>query len=351
MVRTIVSLGLAGIIGASASAQTLTPEERRVAARVDANMDAALALLDRTVSIESATENLAGVRRGGDVQATELTARGFSTRWSEMPAAMKRAGHLIAERGGTTGSRLLLLGHLDTVLQSETFARVGNEARGSGVADMKGGNVVMVSALKALHEAGVLEGRRVTVIFTGDEESAGEPFTESRRDLVEAAKRSDLALSFEATVRNTATVARRGNSYWTLDVTGSTGHSAGIFGEERGSGAIFEAARILTAFHEQLRGEEYLTFNPAVIVGGTDVAFDTDHGTATGKRNVVAQKVMVHGDLRFISDAQRDNVRARMRAIVARHLPQTSATITFQDAYPAMSPTPENSGCCVNSIR
>jgi glutamate carboxypeptidase len=160
--------------------------------------------------------------------------------------------------------------------------------------------------------------------------------------LVDAAKHNDVALSFEATFRNTATVARRGASLWTLEVTGSTGHSAGIFGEARGSGAVFEAARILTAFHEQLRGEKYLTFNPSVIVGGTDVNFEQDHGAAVGKSNVVAQKVVVRGDLRFISEEQKESVRARMRAIVAQNLPRTSATIQFQDAYPAMAPTAAN---------
>jgi glutamate carboxypeptidase len=180
-------------------------------------------------------------------------------------------------------------------------------------------------------------------VLTGDEERAGDPLTTSRHDLIEAAKRSDVALSFEATIRNTATVARRGGSSWTLEVTGSTGHSMGIFGPDRGSGAVFEAARILNAFHEQLRGEQYLTFNPSIIVGGTDVDFTVDHGAATGKTNVVAQKVVVKGDLRFISEAQKEATRAKMRDIVKSNLPKTSATIAFQDAYPAMSPTAANS--------
>jgi glutamate carboxypeptidase len=324
-----------------AVAQSLSREERRIVERVDANTEAAIALLDRTVSIGSATGNLTGVRQVADVMAGELRTLGFTTRWEPLPREMNRAGHLVAERTGTTGKRLLLLGHLDTVLEGEAFARNGNEARGNGVADMKGGNVVLIQALKALYEAGALEGRRVAVLFTGDEESPGEPLAESRRLLVDLARRSDAALSFEATVGNTATVARRGASFWTLEVTGSTGHSAGIFGPARGSGAIFEAARILAAFHDQLR-EEYLTFNPAVIVGGTDVTFDEDRGTAAAKMNIVPQKVVVRGDLRFISEEQKERTRARMRAIVAEHLRQTGATIQFQDAYPAMPPSPAN---------
>jgi glutamate carboxypeptidase len=338
---TVVAVILLATTSA-ARAQSLTAEERRVLERVDSNIDAAIELLDRIVSIDSATQNAGGVRRVGDALAGELRALGFTTQWSELPADMRRAGHLAAERRGTRGKRLLLLGHLDTVLEGEPFRRAGGTAYGSGVADMKGGDVVLIYALKALQQGGALDDRQVSVILTGDEESPGEPLKESRRALVDAARRHDIALSFEATFRNTATVARRGASFWTLEVTGSAGHSAGIFGDARGSGAVFETARILTAFHEQLRGEQYLTFNPSVIVGGTDVTFEQDHGTAAGKMNVVPQKVVVRGDLRFISEDQKETVRARMRAIVAQNLPRTSARIQFQDLYPAMAPTAAN---------
>ena len=346
MIRTVLpalsAVMLSALSALPSNAQGLDENERRIVAAVDARADDALRLIATTVSIPSATNNIAGVRNVGEVLLAELSSMGFVSRWEEMPPEMKRAGHLIAEKSGGEGRRLLLLGHLDTVLESESFARKGDIAYGSGVADMKGGNVVLVAALKALQDAGVLTGRRLVVMLTGDEELPGEPLTQSRRALVEAAKRSDIALSFESTVRNTATIARRGSSFWTLEVSGSTGHSAGIFGPNRGSGAIFEAARILSAFHEALRGEQYLTLNPSVVVGGTDVTFRDDAGTATGKPNVVAQRVVVRGDLRFISDAQETSARARMQEIVTRSLPQTRATIEFQSGYPAMAPTDAN---------
>ena len=330
------------VIGRPVGGQGLSAEEQRIVANVDARLSEAYALLERVVNIDSATQNLDGVRRVGEVFRREFDRLGFATKWVDMPPDMKRAGHIVAERTGSQGERLLILGHMDTVLQGEHFVTDGTTARGSGINDMKGGDVVLLFALKTLQDAGALDQRRVIVMLTGDEESPGEPLTISRRDLIEAAKRSDVALSFEATVRNTATVARRGASFWTLEVTGSTGHSMGIFGPDRGSGAVFEAARILNAFHEQLRGERYLTFNPSVIVGGTHIDFAVDHGAATGKMNVVAQKVIVRGDLRFISEEQKESTRAKMRDIVRRNLPKTNATITFQDAYPAMSPTPAN---------
>ena len=94
----------------------------------------------------------------------------------------------------------------------------------------------------------------------------------------------------------------------------------------------------------ELSGEPNLTFNPGVIVGGERVTYDTLQlsGTAAGKTNIIAPAVTVEGDLRTLSAGQLDSARARMRAIVARSLPGTSAEIAFADGYPAMSPTPGN---------
>ena len=194
--------------------------------------------------------------------------------------------------------------------------------------------------------AGALEGADITVALTGDEESPGHPIEVARRDLIEAGRRADVALGFEGGVGSprSATVARRGSSGWVLRVTGRSGHSSGVFSDEIGSGAIFEAARILNAFHERVRGEEYLTFNPGVILGGTDVRYDEalSRGTAFGKTNVVAQTVVVQGGLRFISEEQKERARERMLEVVADHLPGTTAEIEFTDGYPAMPPTEGN---------
>jgi glutamate carboxypeptidase len=68
----------------------------------------------------------------------------------------------------------------------------------------------------------------------------------------------------------------------------------------------------------------------------------TAAGTATGKTNVVANRVIVKGDLRFISEAQKEAARAKMREIVAKNLPRTKAKISFEDGIPAMTPTEAN---------
>lgn len=328
-----------------ASAQQLDPTERRVRDWIHDHRADAIALLRKSVDIKSATLDTAGVRAVGSLFADELRALGFTTRWVAMPASMHRAGHLVAERRGGKGKRVLLIGHLDTVVEGTGFTQVDTlTASGNGTSDMKGGDVAIIYALKALAAQHALDDATITVVMTGDEEAAGDPLAVSRRDLIDAAKRSDVALAFEGGSPSRATVARRGASSWLLRVTGKQAHTAGIFGEGAGYGAIFETARILDAFRTRLAGRQDLTFSPSVIVGGTDVAYDTLQvsGSAASKLNIIPRQTVVSGDLRFISEGQKDSARAVMREIVAQSLPGTSAEVTFADEYPAMSPTPGN---------
>jgi len=323
-------------------AQKISAAEQKIVNYIDAHTEEAIALLEKTVNIESPTENLNGVKQVGMVFKGEFESLGFASKWIEMPTEMKRAGHLMAEKNGTKGKRVLLIGHIDTVLSGEKFRREGNQAYGTGASDMKAGNVVLYYALKALHANGALKDASVIVMLTGDEENSGKPIEISRGDMIAAARRSDLALSFENGASSTATVARRGSSGWLLEVTAKTGHSGQIFKETMGSGAVFEAARIIHQFYETLRNEKYLTFNPSVFAGGTEVETSGGNVITQGKSNVVAAKAIVRGDLRFINEEQREAARARMREIVAKSLPGASAKITFSDGIPAMPPNEGN---------
>ncbi|MCG2585049.1 M20/M25/M40 family metallo-hydrolase [Massilia sp. TS11] len=349
MKKTLLAL-LAATCLQPAFAADLSPTEQAIVAAVKANNAQGLALLEKSVNINSGTMNHAGVRAVGALFRQEFDALGFQTRWSEMPAAMQRAGHLIAEREGKQGKRLLLIGHLDTVFEKDSpvqlWERHGDRVRGQGVSDMKGGDVIIIQALKALKQAGALDNTTIRVVFTGDEEDAGSPKEIARKDLIDAARRSDLALAFEGTSRNadgkdTATIGRRSSSSWVLEVKGKQGHSSAIF--RGGYGAIYEAARILDAFRREVP-EPDLTFSPGLILGGTEVTEQPElaKGSAFGKTNVIPNSVVVHGDMRYLDYAQRDRARAKMSAIAAQNLAGTSATIRFHDSYPPMSPTEGN---------
>lgn len=333
-----------------ARAAELSPTEQRIVAEVRDWSDEAIGLLERSARINSGTMNVEGVRAVGELFRKEFDQLGFRTVWLDMPPAMKRAGHLVALREGKQGKRLLLLGHLDTVFEPDSpvidWERDATHARGQGVSDMKGGNVAVVAALRALQRVGALENTSITVMFTGDEEEAGDPKSASRRDMIELAKRSDVALGFEGAVIDNgqamATVGRRATAFFELEVKARQAHSQGVFGPG-GYGAVYEAARILDGFRREVV-EPGLTFNPGVILGGTEVSFDEaqSKGSAFGKTNVIANTVTVKGDLRYLDYAQRDRAQARMQAIAAQSLPGASASLRFRDSYPPMAVTPGN---------
>lgn len=331
-------------------AQKLNKTERKIVEEVNSMNKESLLFLEKVVNINSGTLNLKGVREVGEVFSDAFQEIGFQTEWIEMPDTMNRAGHLFASIDGEKGKKLLLIGHLDTVFEKnspfQTFEQLNDSvAYGPGANDMKGGDVVVLFALKALANLNLLKNATITVAFTGDEESTGKPLSISRKALIEAGKKADIALGFEnATGFNNATIARRGASGWKVEVKGKRAHSSGVFNEQIGAGAIFEMSRILNSFYEEVRGEQYLTFNPGTLLGGTFVDYDkqTSSGEVFGKTNVVAQTAIVNGGLRFISEEQKENASAKMRKIVSQNLPQTSANISFTDSYPAMGPTDGN---------
>jgi glutamate carboxypeptidase len=336
------------------AAAQLDATEQAIVRWSEDNAEAAIALIEQQVNINSGTMNHAGVREVAELLEPELAALGLETEWLDM-SAVNRSGHLFGrlntEREG--GTKILMIGHLDTVYELtdtfQAFERDGRYATGPGVSDMKSGNAIMVYALKALQAVGALEDMQVVVAYTGDEEQPGRPLATSRGALIVAGQWADVSMGFENGIRGNdeteyATTSRRGFSAWQLMVTGEQSHSSQIFSERIGAGAIFEASRILNEFYEEVRGEEYLTFNAGLILGGTDIDVDaeTTQGSAFGKLNVVPRQAVVLGEIRTISNEQYERAQAAMHAVVARHRPQTNAALSFDTGYPAMSPTEGN---------
>lgn len=328
----------------------LSPREQAIASAADRQVPGAIALLERLVNINSGTMNFAGVRAVGDVLRAEFDSLGFRTRWVD-GTTFNRAGHLVAEHPGK-GPKILLIGHLDTVFEpANPFRKYvkldDSTAIGPGIIDMKGGDVIIVAALKALRETGALADLNLTAVFTGDEEAPGLPLSLAKQALVDAARGAAVAIGFEDGPGDPtlAVIARRGATTWKLTATGRSGHASQIFSQELGAGAINEAARIIGEFYQRLSGEQYLAFSAGLVVGGTSVTVDSTltSGTAHGKTNVIASTVTVTGDMRTISPEQLDRTEAAMREIVSRHLPHTDATIEFlPGGYPPLAPTEGN---------
>jgi glutamate carboxypeptidase len=336
---------------------TIVPVELAMVKAVDVETPAAVALLENIVNINSGTMNLAGVVAVKDVIAPRIESLGFKVQWVPMQSIDGRAGDLVAEHPcpagtGKCGKRLLLIGHMDTVFEpSNTFQKYsivpgtnGNVATGPGVNDMKGGLVVMLTALDAMKSAGALDKTEIRIVLSGDEERHGSPVSVSRKDMIDAAKKSDVALEFESggivDGKEVQSISRRSAGSWRLETTGKTGHSSQVFGERMGDGAIYELTRILDAFRKELR-EPGLTYNVGLVLGGATATMNANGtgGEAMGKTNVIPPAALALGDMRTLDNDQTTRIQAKMRAIVADHLPRTGAVITFEEGYPAMAPT------------
>ncbi|MBR2648759.1 MAG: M20/M25/M40 family metallo-hydrolase [Sediminibacterium sp.] len=329
-------------------AQALTKEEEKILTKIEQGMPAMTELLKNSVNINSGTFNVKGVRAVGDMYATELKKLGFTIEWIVLPDSLKRAPHLVATRKGKKGKKLFLIGHLDTVFEPDMPPNpyqqlTDSTATGQGVNDMKGGDVIIIGSLKALKELNLLDDATITVYMTSDEENAGEPRNISRGDFIERAKQHDIALAYEGGNLSTVATARRGASGWQLEVTGKQAHSSGVFGGNN-FGSIYEASRIVNAFRETFVKEEFVSINPGLFIGGSEVNanWEKQLGNASGKTNIISPRTIVIGDLRFLTEEQKNKAREKMKNIVSKSLAGTSASIRFMDGIPSMAPTAGN---------
>jgi glutamate carboxypeptidase len=350
--RFLSFLALTLVAMAAPATAQLTQPERMMIQTVDAEQARTLAMLIKWVEQNSGTLNTPGVTAVGKMVGAELAPLGFQLEWIDMSAA-HRSGHLVARhKGNGRGKRLLLIGHLDTVFETDSqfqhWRREGDWGHGPGAADDKGGDAVIVAALRAMQEAGTLKNADITIFLTGDEEDVGQPLELARRDLIAAGKAADVALDFEGLVRDQGkdmgSTARRSAGSWTVEVKAKSAHSSGVFTTDSGFGAIYELSRILDSFRRELR-EDKLTYNVGMIGGGTTATLDEGkiRLEATGKTNIIPPIAVARGDLRAISMDQIQRAQAKMRAIVAQSLPGAEATITFDsDGYPPMTPTAGN---------
>lgn len=334
--------------GLNVSAQKLSATEKKILDAVNKQLPQTFKMLEEIVNINSGTMNVAGVRASGEILRTAFEKIGFVAEWIKMPDSIKTAGHFVATKKGGKGKKILMLAHLDTVFEpdmpSNPFRIINDStATGQGILDDKGGAVLVLAALEAMHQAGALKDANITVYLTGDEEIGGMPSVVTRADVIEKAKQHDVALSFEGGQINKVTTTRRGADNWRLFVYGKQAHSSGVFSEKAGFGAIYEAVRIVDSFRTGLSAIPYLTFNPGVFAGGTTVIDSVDNVKVYGKDNIIASKTTVMGDVRFLGEKQRAEVRTLMRNIVMNNnLNGTSAEIVFNDGIPSMGPKEGN---------
>jgi len=182
----------------------------------------------------------------------------------------------------------------------QDFRRGGDTVYGPGVADMKGGLVVMLYALKALDEAGELEDMAITVLLNSDEEIGS---LSSRKFLEQQAREHDYGLVYESTGTDTLVRERKGLGQARFVVNGVASHAGGA--HEQGRSAIKELAYKIVEIENMTDYETGLTVNVGVVSGGE-------------ARNTIAPCAEAFVDLRYPTPEQGELARQQFESIFSQ---------------------------------
>ncbi len=213
---------------------------------------------------------------------------------------------LIIRKRPEAKKRVLLCGHMDTVFprdhhfQSCQFID-DNTLNGPGVADMKGGVLAMLTALQALESHDVAGNIGWDVYLSPDEEigsfSSGEVFPQF-------AKHS-LGMIYEPSLPDGEFVGqRKGSGNFSIVVRGRAAHAGRAFYE--GRNAIVKVSRIVSDLWELNDPEHSTTLNVGTILGGQAL-------------NVVPELAIAKFNIRVASDADADEILAKVDAILEKH--------------------------------
>ena len=238
-------------------------------------------LMDRLTALGAEIELVQGDPRPGWL---EYSAEADVT--EEIIPAIVIARH----KTGSDSPRVLLCGHLDTVhdpygdFRELTIAEDGKTATGPGVVDMKGGLLVMITALEALHEVGV--ELNWTVVLNSDEERGS---FQSMATLQEVAKTCDLGIVVEpALADGSLAIERMGSGQFRIEVTGQTAHVGREF--DRGISAVTKLGKLLVEIGKMADPEAGMLINVGPISGGSVTNAVPDHASCWGNMRAKDEK-------------------------------------------------------------
>jgi glutamate carboxypeptidase len=271
------SLFSAAAFSAEAIEPALNSDEQALVQWLDGEEDNMLKLVEQLTNINSGSLNKAGVDEIGRILTEELAQLGFMTQLLpgeriDMPScpgstySIDVTNHILANKTGS-GKRLLLMGHMDTVFPPDSpfqaFSRDGDTMYGPGVADMQGGLVVMLYALKALQNTGELSDLNLSVLLNSDEEIGS---LSSRKYIEQQALLHDYGLVYESSGNDTLTRQRKGLGQARFVVNGKASHAGGA--HELGRSAIKELAYKIVEIEKITDYESGVTVNVGVVSGG-----------------------------------------------------------------------------------
>jgi glutamate carboxypeptidase len=294
-----------------------------------------LVLLDKMVAINSYSHNTAGVVQVAQVagqalpsplQLQSLTISGKETLWT-------------CRHGPSGKDPILLVGHLDTVFPPGTFegSMVFQDSYllGPGVADMKGGLVVILGALRVLEHLNLLTKIPLLLAFNGDEEIGSAC---SGHELEELARSSRLGFVFECGGPDGSVVtSRRGLRRYLLEIQGEAGHSGTYQGAKES--AVVELAHQILRLEDLNDLEAEISVNVGRVRGGTAV-------------NIIPAEAEAELEVRFFEEQRGDEIEKRIRTMV-RSSPRSKLKIrlTQRHGRPAMACTPAISRLYQKTVR
>ena len=314
----------------------LSPKEQQVCDLIASRHEALLEDLKLHVAMPTGGGNLKAIERSRTLLTDRLGALGATTSITPGEARPQWLGPQIHVPPSSLSSNqkpgmpsVLIAGHLDTVHDPEgpfrelKVAPDGKTATGPGCVDMKGGLVIAVAALEALHEVGAESSW--SFFLNGDEETGT---YHSQGALRDASAMHDFGLAIEpALAGGELAIERVGSGQFLVDVRGKAAHVGRAFTE--GISAVTKLGEILVEIGKMPEPERGMVANVGPITGGKAANAVPDHATA-------------FGNVRFPDPAVAEELGAKLDALATsgESLPKVSVYRSFnRPAKPEIPPT------------
>lgn len=325
--RLIIIIALAAPLPALAPFAYAAESNSKVLTAAQAARSAQLQLLEQVVNVDSGTGDVEGGRKVAGMLIPRLKALGMTV--ESVPAEEPGlAANTVATLIGRGKTRILMIGHIDTVFEPGTaqrrpFRTDDKRAYGPGVADEKGGVVEGIYALQILHELGFGNFAKILFLMETSEER-GSPGT--RALIGKLLKDADVELNLEpGDAPDTLTVWRKGSDTFRIDVKGRAAH-AGIAPQD-GRNAALELIHQISGLGAFPQSGDGLTVNLTVMQAGT-------------RANIIPENASAQVNVRVRDKADFDRVEQVLRKNAETTvIPDTRVAISGGEGFP---PLPNN---------
>ena len=294
--------------------------------RLQAYQEEMLARLATLVNIDSGTGQITGINQIMVHLHQWMTDLGFEV---TLHPTEGFGNNLVSHLRGKGTTRILLVGHVDTVytqgaVQTQPFRVVDDIVYGPGVIDMKSGVIMCIFALRVLLEEGFDQFGDIYVVFNNDEEIGS---TGSAPLLHDIAKRVDVGLVLESSrSANIITKARKGADKYMLEVSGISAHSGAE--PQKGRSAVVELAHKIIAIN-----------NISTLFYG--VTCNVTRISSSEQLNMVPDMARCHISVRAYDERGLDMAAAALQQIVAGcSVPDTKTRLVRMPGRRPYQPTP-----------